>query len=114
MLIIGKNHITITLKIFWLCMVFLILVITLSFFDGQKNSDIEDFLIYSMLLLTFPSGIIFTGIAFIILYMLTFFIEEMVLNVGYIYLTIEWLFLVLVGYIQWFLLIPIIYKKYKD
>lgn len=116
MLIIDKRLVINILKISWLGVAFLVLVITLFFFDGRNNSDIEDFLVYSMLLLTFPIGIIASGLVFVVLYFFVsaLYIEEITFNVGYVYLIFEWLFLLIVGYIQWFFLIPIIYRKHKD
>lgn len=102
------------IKLIWICIAILSLVITLSIFDGHKNSDTEDLLIYSMLFLSFPTGILASWLAFIILYFFASIsvIDETLFDVNYIYLTIEWFFLFIVGYIQWFFLIPIIYKKH--
>lgn len=101
---IDKRLVINILKISWLGVAFLVLVITLLFFDGRSNSDIEDFLVYSMLLLTFPIGIIASGLVFIVLYFFVsaLYIEEITFSVGYVYLIFEWLFLLIVGYIQWF------------
>jgi hypothetical protein len=97
-------------------MVTVVLIITLLFFDGRKNSDIEDFLVYSMFLLTFPSGIIISGLMFIIFYffMSVFSIEDIMYDVNYVYLILVWFFLFIPGYIQWFFLIPITCRKYQD
>lgn len=94
MLIIDKELVINILKFSWLGMTLFVLVITLLFFDGRGNIDIEDFIVYSMLLLTFPIGIIYSGLAFIILYFFAsvLSIEEITLNVGYTYLIFEWFF----------------------
>lgn len=104
------------LKIAWLALSCLILIITLSFFDNQTNSDIEGFLIYSMLLLTFPSGLIVQCFIFVGWYIFINLLNsyEISFCVSYLYLIIVWLFLFTIGYIQWFYLLPLIYRYYKN
>lgn len=113
-----KKHIyspALLLKTAWLTLSCLILIITLLFFDNQTNSDIEDFLIYSMLLLTFPSGVIAQWLMFAMWCIFKNVSNgyEITFSVSHIYLTFVWLFLVTIGYIQWFFLLPLIFHNYK-
>ncbi|WP_367299684.1 hypothetical protein [Hafnia alvei] len=101
------------LKISWVSISIVVLSITLYFYDGTNNSDIEIFLSYSMLVLSFPSGLIVSAFLSGAIYLIALMVDGDLngLEVNYFYLVIEWGILFFVGYIQWFYVIPILYRK---
>ena len=94
-----------SLKLIWLLLCISSLILTLYLFKFCGSDDSEIILIYSMIFLTFPIGFI----AAMILTGLIFISEH---NFGIIVVTsaffivTEWIFFLLFGYLQWFVLIP--------
>lgn len=93
------------MKVVWVGFTLLILLVTLYAFDDKPNSDIDIFLSWSMLVLSFPAGLIFallfTGISILLG---KYF--SMVIYTTYLYLGLSWLILFVLGYLQWFKLMP--------
>lgn len=101
------------LKILWISILFIILAITIYFYDGMENSDIEIFLSYSMFLLTFPSGLILSGLLSGVIYLIVSVFDEgfVGFKVNCYFLFLEWFVLFIIGYAQWFIIIPIFHKS---
>ncbi|HAU5797996.1 hypothetical protein XU19_11990 [Vibrio parahaemolyticus] len=101
------------LKFFWVSISFIILIFTLYFYDGTKNSDIEIFLSYSMFLLTFPSGLIILSFLSGIIYLIALMFDSRFegFEVNRFYLIIEWFIFFFIGYIQWFFVTPFFHRK---
>ncbi|MFY9316652.1 MAG: hypothetical protein WAO95_13985 [Burkholderiales bacterium] len=92
----------------WIVLALVVLLVTLYGFDGKTNSDIWIFLTWSMLILSFPASLIVS-------------LMHMVLGVGfsitiktsYVSLAIEWAAYFVLGYWQWFVLLPWLWGKWK-
>lgn len=100
-------------SILWVGLATVVLIVTLYFFDNRPNSDIEVFLIWSMLLLSFPSGLLiiflFAGISYFLYH---FF--SVVIVTSYAELLLSWFTFSIVGYLQWFKLIPHLVAKWRE
>ena len=99
-------------KLGWIAVSVTVLLVALYLFNGQPNSDIDVFLIWSMLVLSFPSSVvcafIFTGGAYV-LYQTT----EMTVATTYLSILFIWAVFFSVGYWQWFVLIPDLVSKFR-
>jgi hypothetical protein len=93
------------IKAAWFLLAAIILVTTLYFFDGKPNSDVEDFLVFTMIPLTFPSGYLLVGILGLIIHA-AYRSFGFTYATSYVSLLIEWLGLFSAGYFQWFYLLP--------
>lgn len=96
----------------WLLLGVIILGFTLYHFDGKKNSDVSIFLVWAMLVLSFPVSLVinlfFAGISYLLDNLFPGAIK-----VEYTYLFIVWLMFFLAGYFQWFKLIPFFLAKFQ-
>jgi small-conductance mechanosensitive channel len=100
-------------KLLWIALCIVVLCITLYFYDGKPNSDISDFLVWTMVLLTFPLGLIVSlliGWISFLLYEST----EVVTSVSYGMLFLVWLVYFIVGYFQWFKMTPAFSQKLRS
>lgn len=99
-------------KFGWIIAGVMVLLTTIYFFDGEQNSDIDVFLIWLMLALSFPGGIvcalIFSGFAYV-LYQAT----AMTVPTTYLSILLFWAVFFVVGYWQWFVLVPRLVKRFK-
>lgn len=99
-------------KAAWIAIAVVALLITLYGFDGKPNSDIGVFLAWSTLVLAFPSSLlislIFMGIS---IAAEKFNAGEIAMN--YLALSVTWACFIAVGYWQWFVLLPWLWRKWK-
>lgn len=99
-------------KAIWITLGVIVLFVTLYRFDGKPNSDIGVFLAWSMLALAFPSSLLvagaFTGIS---IAAESFF--STVIPTSYWWIAITWLCFFVVGYLQWFVLLPWLWHKWR-
>lgn len=88
-------------KALWIVTSVAALLIAIFGFDGKPNSDIGVFLAWSMLALSFPSGLL-VSLAHVVLY------DGLSINIqtSYVSLSVDWLAWFLLGYVQWFKLLP--------
>jgi hypothetical protein len=95
-------------KMSWIGIAVVALLVTLYGFDGKTNSDIWIVLTWSMLVLSFPASLIVS-------------LAHMALDAGlsitiktsYLSLAIEWVAYFVLGYLQWFVLLPWLWRKWK-
>ncbi len=101
------------IKVLWIALCIVVLCITLYFYDGKPNSDISDFLVWTMVLLTFPLGLVIG----LLIGWISFLLYEstgVMSSVSYGMLFIAWLIFFIVGYLQWFKMIPLLIQKIKS
>ena len=95
-------------KAAWIGIGVVALLVTLYGFDGKTNSDIWIVLTWSMLVLSFPASLIVSlvhmalGVGFAI-----------TIKTSYLSLAIEWAAYFVLGYWQWFVLLPWLWRKWK-
>jgi hypothetical protein len=101
-------------KAIWLLLATCIFLLTLDLYDGTANTrDAELILIYGMLALYFPAS------QFVVLAIGLFGHLTVAMGWGltipttYLTLTIEWIIFVICGYLQWFVLLPWVWRRWK-
>jgi hypothetical protein len=100
------------LRIAYIGVGLLVLAIVLGSFAQYQQKDIGIVLGYCMLILTFPSG-------FLMLAFLGFVLMPigdalgLTLGFGYAYIILYWIAFLLVGYFQWFKLVPAIWRRIR-
>lgn len=100
--------ITKIIKAIWIVAAVLVLAVTLYAFDGKPNSDIGIFSVWYMLALSFPCGLL-VSLAHVVLYDgLSITVET-----SYLSLVLDWVGAFVLGYLQWFKLLPYLITKLR-
>ena len=97
-------------KIGWIFLCVIVLMVTLDKFDHRPDSDISDFLIWSMLVLSAPSGILILLLNASLAYIL-YSALAITIPTTYLTLSVTWLLFFIIGYAQWFYLLPRVAAK---
>ena len=94
----------------WVSLTVSVLVLSLYYYDGKPNSDIDVFLIWSMIVLTLPFGIL---IALLLggFYYFCFYLFSVTFHSSYFHLLVTWTVFFLAGYLQWVKLFPYFVNK---
>lgn len=103
------------LKALWILCCGFVLGLTLYRYVPNSGSDIGIFLIYGMLFLAFPASLLVAAM-FALLAMLQERLGVPLLDVienNYGGFCLMWLIFFLVGYWQWFVLVPWLWRKWK-
>lgn len=96
----------------WAGLAVVALLVSLAAYDGRPNSDAENVLGWSMLLLAFPSSLLFAaGFAVIAEVLESHF--QTVIRTSYSEMTISWAVLFALGYAQWFIVAPWLIGKLR-
>lgn len=92
----------------WVALTACVLVVALYGFDGKQNSDIGVFLAWMMVGLTAPLGLL-VPLVHVCLY------EAFLLSIptSYLSLSLDWLGFFVLGYLQWFKLVPLLIRRWK-
>lgn len=103
------------LKIAWIICFVTVLIVTLARCAPGLESDIGVFMVYGMLLLAFPISLLVTG-----LFALLALLQERtgiplldVIDSNYVGFSVMWITFFVAGYVQWFLLLPWLWRKLK-
>lgn len=96
----------------WIVGTITVLLVTLYAYDGKPNSDIEVLLAWAMIFLSFPSGLIFAGLFSLVADSLNR-LFNIVIHTSYVSLVLSWMGFLLLGYLQWFKLIPWLVRKFQ-
>lgn len=88
------------------------LAVVLIGYDGKPNSDIEQLLIGLMIVVAFPSGFLVAGLLGLT-YAAIGFCCGVTVKVSYATLLVEWIAFAVVGYLQWFVVLPWVLKKWQ-
>lgn len=97
-----------TSRTMWVALTACVLFVTLYGFDGKQNSDIGVFLAWMMVGLTAPLGLL-VPLVHVGLY------EAFLLSIptSYLSLSLDWLGFFVLGYLQWFKLVPFLIRRWK-
>ena len=90
------------LKALWIGATVFVLAVTLYAFDGKPNSDIWIFLTWLMLILSFPAGLVGSLVY-----------SVLGVNFSYLSLALMWAGYFVLGYLQWFKLVPYLIAKLR-
>ncbi|MFA0923170.1 hypothetical protein [Xanthomonas fragariae] len=103
------------LKIVWILSSVAVLVITLTRYTPGAATDIGIFLTYGMMLLSFPVSLVVAGL-FASLALLQEQLGVPLLDLigsNYVGFSVLWLTFCIAGYLQWFVLFPWLWHKWK-
>ena len=107
-----KNGLVKMSKWIWGASSMSVLLTTLYFYDGKPNSDADILLAYGMLALSFPAGLIISAIVGVAGYVV-FSTYGYVVQTSYWSILLTWLIFFVVGYWQWFRLVPWLIRRIK-
>lgn len=96
------------IKALWIGATVLVLLVTLYAFDGKPNSDIWIFLTWLMLVLSFPAAL-----AVSLVHMGLGAVFSITIKTSYLSLALEWVGYFVLGYLQWFKLVPYLIVKLR-
>lgn len=103
-----------TAKVGWLLLAVTVLLFTLYLYDGTPEThDAELILLYGMLVLSFPSSPVVAFILGGIGQLAETWVGSFSFPLSYLTLVAEWLIFLGVGYFQWFVLLPWLWRKIK-
>lgn len=108
----GKEMIHRALKWLWVLGSLLALVVSLAAYDGKPNSDADLLLGYAMLTLSFPLGLVLAA-ALSLLGQIAYATTGYVFTTSYASIAVTWLVFFVAGYLQWFVLLPWLWRKWK-
>ena len=100
------------LKWLWVLGAFLALLVSLAVYDGKPNSDADLLLGYAMLTLSFPLSLVLAA-ALSLLGHIAYATTGYVFTTSYASIAVSWLVFFIAGYMQWFLLMPWLWRKWK-
>ncbi len=96
------------IKALWIGASLFVLLVTLYSYDGKPFSDIWIFLTWLMLILTFPAGLMVSAVHYALGVGFTIVIETSSLSLAF-----EWAAYFVLGYLQWFKLLPYLIGKLR-
>lgn len=99
-------------KWLWILIALLALLASLVAYDGTPNSDADLLLAYAMLSLSFPSGLVI-AISLGLLGQIAYAITGYVFTTSYASIAVDWLIAFVAGYVQWFVLLPWLWRKWN-
>jgi hypothetical protein len=103
------------LKIVWILCSVMVLVVTLARYAPGPASDIGVLLVYGMLILAFPASLLIAGL----FAMLALLQEQLgvplleLIGSNYVGFSVMWSAFFVAGYVQWFILLPWLWRKWK-
>lgn len=102
-------------KVGWLSMATGVLVFTFYLYDGTPiTHDAELILLYGMLALSFPASQLVALILGSVGYIAEKWGVDLSIPMSYMTLAVEWLIFLGAGYLQWFVLLPWLWRKWKS
>lgn len=103
------------LKIAWVLCSVMVLIVTLIRYVPGPASDIGIFLLYGMLFLAFPASLLVAGLFAVMALQEDFFGVPFLDLIGsnYTGFSVMWLAFFAAGYLQWFVLLPSLWRKWK-
>jgi hypothetical protein len=103
------------LKVVWILCSVAVLVVTLVRYAPGPASDIGVFLVYGMLFLAFPISLLVAGL-FALMALLQEQLKVPLLDLigsNYVGFFVMWLAFFVAGYLQWFVLLPRLWRRWK-
>lgn len=102
------------IKAIWLLLATSIFLLTLSIYDGTATTrDAELILVYGMIFLSFPTGLLILLATGLVGHLAVAAGMEFSIPSNYLVLTIEWIIFLSSGYLQWFVLLPRAWRRWK-
>jgi len=101
------------LRLVWMVLCLAVLLYCQYAFDGQPNSDSEEVLIIMMFVLSFPASFLAGGFAVAVAFVWERFLH-VPLHTGRLEMLFVWSLFSVLGYLQWFALVPRMWSKWKN
>lgn len=95
----------------WVVAASVTLMLALRGYDGSPNSDAEEFLAWAMIALGFPSSLLWSACFAAVAYVLASRFQ-VTIPTSYASMVISWAALFVLGYVQWFVCLPWLVRKY--
>lgn len=109
-----KRPVLSAIKAIWLLLATGTFLLTLSLYNGTATtSDSELILVYGMIVLSFPSSLLILLAVGLFGHLAVAAGVEFSIPTNYLVLTIEWIVFLCSGYLQWFVLIPRAWRRWK-
>lgn len=96
------------IKVLWIGVSIFVLAVTLYAYDDKPLSDIWVFLTWLMLILSFPTGLVVSAVHYALGAGFSITIQT-----SYLSLALEWAAYFVLGYLQWFKLVPYFIDKLR-
>lgn len=96
------------LRTIWVVFVMTVLLMSLMAFDGKRSSDMAVFSAWSMIGLTAPAGLL-VPLAYLVLYD----VFQLSISTSYQSLFLDWLAFAVLGYLQWFIAVPLLIERVR-
>ncbi len=107
-------RLTLAAKVGWLLLATGVFLFSLWIYDGTSaTQDAELILAYGMLTLSFPASQVVLLILGAIGYLAETWGGSFSIPMNYLTLVLEWLVFLGAGYMQWFVLLPWLWRKWK-
>lgn len=100
------------LMLLWTLGAVMALIASLIIYDGKPNSDADLVLGYAMLALSFPLGFVIS-VAANLLGQIAYATAGYVFTTNYVSIIVTWFIFFIAGYVQWFVLLPWLWRKWK-
>lgn len=99
----------------WILACVAALLVSFSKYDGTAQNDIGIFLVWAMLALTFPIGILVAAIfAALVVVQEEFGVRTVDwIQSSYVGFAVLWLTFVAAGYWQWFYFVPVLWSRWR-
>jgi len=95
-------------KALWVAASLLVLYVTLEAFATSGDARVIDVLFLLMLYLSFPAGIAVPAALYALDVVFSYWVE-----ISFLSLALEWVAFFCLGYLQWFVLLPWLWRKWK-
>jgi len=97
----------------WIITCVAVLCVSLYYFSPDPKNDIEIFLIWSMIFLTFPIGYV-VAVSFNLIAIFLMKFAGVTLQGSYLLILVNWSASFIAGYFQWFVWVPKLVKWVKN
>lgn len=108
----GRGSIGLAWKVIrglWVALAVTVLVSSLRAYDGTPDSDAEEFMVWCMLALSAPAGLIYAAL-FAAFASALHARWQIVISASYLEISVSWCALLALGYLQWFVLGPRLFR----
>lgn len=101
-------------KVVWSTASIALLAVTLGSYDQNLGRDADLLMLYGMLTLSFPAGFLVAGFFAFAAYLEDVFRIPLINSYyGPIMISLIWLCFFVIGYLQWFKLVPYFIRKFR-
>jgi len=108
-----RTRTAVYLRAAWVVLSLAVLLYCQYVYDGKPNSDAEEVLILAMFVLSFPASFAAGAMAVAVAYVSEYILHTPV-HTGRLEMVGVWFLFSILGYLQWFMLIPRAWLRWKN